>query len=682
MKQQPSSPLLAASHAGREFKLTGEAVQFMEAAPGADGAVQLKRATMVAYTGGAMNVGWGRPVVVDLAGLRFSAKGMPILFAHDQRQVVGHATAIQVRDHIAIDWVVSGTGAAAKEVVANSANGFVWQASVGVWPENVEEVKAGSTAQVNGRAVNGPAYVIRKGHLRESSVVALGADSETSASIAARLNNGEIDMNFEQWLKAKGFEPETLNDTQRSALKAAFDAEQAAPSGAPANPPVAADADPAGDAVARVRAQVAAEQERIALVTAKAGGNAELAARAVREGWTADKTELEALRASRPAAPGVGSGRPQPTAQVVEAGLCLSAGVAEARVLKAYGEEVTNLAGAFSRMGLRDLFRVCAQMEGKDIPAVFGDGSAVIQAGFSTISLPGIFENAMGKIMLQAYEQQESVALQICRIGSVSDFKQVSRLRLMADGFKKVGDGGELKSMNLAEQKYTAQADTYGASITLTRKDVLNDDLGALADISKHIGIAAANAIENEFFTLLLANTGNFFHANNSNYVSGAGTAFGYQALSDLKALFRKQKAGPANAKRSINIQPKILLGPVEIETDMETLIASAQVTVDGSSSKTVVATDNVHRNKYKVLSAPQLSDTTFTGNSAKAWYLFADPNIVAAFEAVFLNGNRNPVISRSAPPAGTLGVAWEAYIDFGIAQQDPRGAAMAKGEA
>ena len=680
MKQLPTSPILAASPAGGEFKLTGEAVQFMEAAPGADGAQQLKRATMVAYTGGPMNVGWGRPVVVDLAGLRVSAKGMPILFAHDQRQVVGHSTAIQVKDHIAIDWVVSGTGPAAREVVGNSANGFVWQASVGVWPENVEEVKAGSTAQVNGRAVNGPAYVIRKGHLRESSVVALGADSETSASIAARLNNGEIDMNFEQWLKAKGFQPETLNDAQRTALQAAFDAEQAAEPGAPANPPTPGD--PAGDTVARIRAQAAAEQERIAAVTAAAGSNATVLARAIKEGWSAEKTELEALRASRPAAPSIGSGRPQPTAQVIEAGLCLSAGVAEARVLKAYGEEVTNRAGAFSRIGLRDLFRVCAQMEGKDIPSVFGDGTAVIQAGFSTISLPGIFENAMNKLMLQAYEQQESVALQICRIGSVSDFKQVSRLRLMADGFKRVGDGGELKSMNLAEQKFTAQADTYGASITLTRKDVLNDDLGALADISKHIGIAAANAIENEFFTLLLANTGNFFSAGNSNYVSGAGTAFGYQALSDLKALFRKQKAGPANAKRSINIQPKFLLGPVEIEGDMETLISSAQVMVDGSSSKTVAATDNVHRNKYKVLSAPQLSDSTFSGYSAKAWYLFADPNVVAAFEAVFLNGNRNPVISRAAPPSGTLGVAWEAYIDFGIAQQDPRGAAMAKGEA
>lgn len=683
MKTKTLEPLLADSGHRSTVMLTGEPIQFMEAAAG-DGAPQLKRASMVAYNGGPMNVGWGRPVVTDLAGLRFSAKGMPILFSHDQRQVVGHSTNIKTTDHLAIDWVVSGTGAAAKEVVANSANGFVWQASIGVWPEVVEEVKAGASAQANGRTVHGPAYVIRKGHLRETSVVALGADSETSTSIAARLNNGDTDMKFEEWLKAKGLDIGKLDESQRTSLKAMYDAELKASVPAPAPAPVvAAEGDPASTGVvATIRAQAADEHTRIAAVTAAAGGNAELAARAIREGWTADKTELEVLRASRADVPNVGSGRPAVTAKVIEAGLCLTMGVAEDRVLKAYGEETINRAGSFARIGLRDMFRLVAQMEGKHVPNVFGDGQAVIQAGFSTISLPGIFENALNKVMLQAYEAQESVALQLCRIGSVTDFKQVSRLRLTADGFRKVGPGGELKSMNLAEQKFTAQAETFGGTVTLTRQDVINDDPGALAGIAMQIGFSARNAIESEFFTLLLANTGNFFHANNGNYVTGAGTAFGYQSLSDLKTLFRKQKVTVGTTKRPINIQPRYLLGPVEIEHDMETMVTSSQIAVDGSSAKTVSATDNIHRNKYKVLSAPQLSDDTFAGYSAKAFYLFADPNVVAAFEAVFLNGNRNPVIARSAPPAGTLGVAWETYIDFGISQQDPRGAAKAKGEA
>ncbi|MDZ4829102.1 MAG: hypothetical protein SGJ09_02760 [Phycisphaerae bacterium] len=68
---------------------------------------------------------------------------------------------------------------------------------------------------------------------------------------------------------------------------------------------------------------------------------------------------------------------------------------------------------------------------------------------------------------------------------------------------------------------------------------------------------------------------------------------------------------------------------------------------------------------------APHLSDTLHTGSSAKAWYLFADPTLVAAFEIVFLNGTQQPTIERTPTPANTLGVSWSAYIDFGVREQN-----------
>ena len=121
---------------------------------------------------------------------------------------------------------------------------------------------------------------------------------------------------------------------------------------------------------------------------------------------------------------------------------------------------------------------------------------------------------------------------------------------------------------------------------------------------------------------------------------------------------------------------------PVEVETDAELLIGSAQIMIDGSTSKTKMPTDNPHRNKYKVVSAPHLSDTYYTGNSAKAWYLFANPNVIAAFELVFLNGRREPVIERIDAPANMLGMGFRGYIDVGVKEQDPRGAVKVKGEA
>src|SRR3989339_1392722 len=55
----------------------------------------LRRFSMTAYTGGAMNLGgWPHPVVVDLAGLAVGKKSRPILMDHDSGRIVGHTDAV------------------------------------------------------------------------------------------------------------------------------------------------------------------------------------------------------------------------------------------------------------------------------------------------------------------------------------------------------------------------------------------------------------------------------------------------------------------------------------------------------------------------------------------------------------------------------------------------------------
>ncbi len=68
-------------------------------------------------------------------------------------------------------------------------------------------------------------------------------------------------------------------------------------------------------------------------------------------------------------------------------------------------------------------------------------------------------------------------------------------------------------------------------------------------------------------------------------------------------------------------------------------------------------------------------------GASGSAWYLFANPNVLPAFEIVFLNGRRTPVIERVEMPANTLGMGFRSYIDFGVNSQDPRAAVKVTGE-
>jgi hypothetical protein len=370
----------------------------------------------------------------------------------------------------------------------------------------------------------------------------------------------------------------------------------------------------------------------------------------------------------------------------LEVAACLSAQIPERSLAPSYPDRVMAAARSMRLIGFKELVAECARIEGKDVPRVFGDGSATIRAGFSTMSLPGILENVMNKALLAAYESTPVAAYDLCSIGTVSDFKEIARYRLLGTGgFERVAADGEIKHGKLSEQKYTNKVETYGQMLTLSREDIYNDDLNAFMDIPRQMGRSGAEVIDHLFFTLLLSNPDSFFSLANNNYLSGADTAFGVDSLSAAKTTFRKQKAGPGTAgkdQRPINIRPELLVVPVELETDAELLMGSAQLMIDGAGTKTKIPVDNPHRNKYRVISTPHLSDTFYSGASGKAWYLFANPNVLSAFEIVFLNGRRTPIIERIETPPNKLGMGFRSYLDVGIQKQDPRAAVLVKGEA
>ncbi|XZE56658.1 hypothetical protein SH139x_002781 [Planctomycetaceae bacterium SH139] len=643
-----------------------------------EGKPALRKFSMTAYTGGAMRLGgWPYPVVVDLAGMRVTRKSRPILKDHDRGSIVGHTSDIKVSaQSLEVAGVISGVGATAQEVIATSENGFPWQASLGASADKVVFIPEGKAAQANGREFKGPVYVARKSTLGEVSFVALGADDNTEARVAA----GQADAD------EQGAEPEEPEEKETNASDPTDDLE---PVNASLDMSTKQSAQPTSPnrQVEAMRAEIAAESRRIAGIhKICAGKHPEIEADAIEQGWSVTQTELAVLRIERPKAPEPNQSRPSVTARMLEVAACLAVGIAEKTLLASYGEQLVNQAEPLRNIGLRELVAESARLEGYDVPRVFGDGSATIRAGFSTMTLPGIMENVMNKTLLAAYENTPIAAFDLCSVGTVSDFKEVSRYRLLGTGgFEQVAADGELKHGKLSEQQYKNRADTYGQILMLTRKDIINDDLSAFMDIPRQMGRSGAESIDELFFTLMLGNASNFFSAGNSNFLSGADTAFGANSLTVAKTTFRKQKAGPGGKpkdQKPINIRPEFLVVPVELETEAELLMGSAQLMIDASGTPTKIPVDNPHRNKYRIISAPHLSDSYFTSASAKAWYLFANPSVLPAFEIVFLNGRRTPVIERVEMPPTMLGMGFRSYIDFGLNAQDPRAAVKVKGEA
>ena len=132
-----------------------------------------------------------------------------------------------------------------------------------------------------------------------------------------------------------------------------------------------------------------------------------------------------------------------------------------------------------------------------------------------------------------------------------------------------------------------------------------------------------------------------------------------------------------------IALNPRYLLVPPELEVAADELFKSTNLVATGvESSAQRDAQTNIHANKYMPVVSPYLSNSNFTGYSSTAWYLVGDPQDVPAFEIAYLNGVEQPTVEEVPVAANVLGKAFRGYFDFGVAEQDPRGAVKSKGAA
>lgn len=643
-----------------------------------------RRFSMTAYTGGPMTLaGWRFPVVVDLAGLNVGDSARPIFLGHQQDvdDVVGQTDQIDIAEgQLIASGTVLGDSPRVQRVVALADKGFRWQASIGAHAQKVEFVKAGSSVTVNGRTFDGPLNVARQSVLGEISFVPLGADTRTSALIANQINQTpqkDLPMEFSEWLLAGGFDPDALSDEQTATLRASFEASHSNTSTAVADPPEPDD-EGDDDPVKRLRASAAGELRRQSRILELCGSTHQsIAAKAIEEAWDETRTELEVLRASRPTSPAPGSSSDRtPDHNVLIAAACRAAGMTDQRAVTQFGEKTIEASDRFRGVGFQEFCEIAA---GRRLPRYRQDATGWLQAAFSTMSLPGILSNVAHKMLLDGFNYVEDAWRRVTKVGSVSDFKEHTRYRLTDDmKFQPVGKGGELKHGKLGEENFTQKADTHGIMFSLDRKDIINDDLGAFAAIPQVLGMGSAEAIAEAVFELLLSNPGNFFSTDNKNYLEGADTSLSIEALTAAELLFLEQTKPNG---RPLSVAPRVLFVPPALNVTASQLMNATAVNETTTTNKPKVAT-NPHAGKFDVMTSAYLSNSTFAGASNKAWYLFADPNRLPAFEVAFLNGKQTPTVERADANFNTLGIQFRGYIDFGVKEQDHRGAVKVKGEA
>lgn len=161
------------------------AVNFASAAKGGD----ITGFELEGYTGAVVDRWWGK-LVVSLSGIS-SKQQMPVFRNHNQNDIVGYSTEVTNDSAFLVKGVFSKNTDVAKEVMALAEEGFPWQASIGVSPKVVVELKRDASMVVNGSAISGPAEVWLESEVRETSFVPLGADSDTSATVFSNVKEIE-----------------------------------------------------------------------------------------------------------------------------------------------------------------------------------------------------------------------------------------------------------------------------------------------------------------------------------------------------------------------------------------------------------------------------------------------------------------------------------------------------------
>lgn len=148
---------------------------------------------MVALTGKPLRHWWYGTLAIELSGIKFK-KRMPVLKDHDVDQRIGYTTALRVDESrgLIAEGHLLQTSEAAKEVLADSREGFPWQASTYLEPRKIVRLGDGEEAECNGRKVKGPGVIFRECTLREVTFTALGVDDDTSATSLSAKVAGDV----------------------------------------------------------------------------------------------------------------------------------------------------------------------------------------------------------------------------------------------------------------------------------------------------------------------------------------------------------------------------------------------------------------------------------------------------------------------------------------------------------
>ena len=320
--------------------------------------------------------------------------------------------------------------------------------------------------------------------------------------------------------------------------------------------------------------------------------------------------------------------------------------------------ELSAPARQYGGLRMPDVVREVARRHGISTQGL-SDSQVFTRAGsMVTGDLAGILGDSAGRSLRTAYDAAPSGLRPAARQTQYPNFKVQTKYMLGdAPALKKVLEGGEYPMGSVAESANTNTLATFGSIIPYTRQMWINDDLGALADFSRRMGIASREFENAQLVTALTSNP--IMGDGLAVFVAGHGNldAASAPSITSLNAgRVRMRKQTSANGM-PINAAPKYLIVPPEYETIWEQLLTTLNATA---------VTDVNPFAKLSLLVEPRLTNAT-------QWYLAADPANIDGLEYAYLEGAPGPQIETQAS-FDVDAIMIKVRLDFGAAWIDHRG--------
>ncbi len=329
-----------------------------------------------------------------------------------------------------------------------------------------------------------------------------------------------------------------------------------------------------------------------------------------------------------------------------------------------------NPAHQISEPARRYAHATCAEMARelltlRGIPVTGMSPAAIVTRALHTTSDFGlILGDTVGRTLRAAYQTAPSGIRRMGRQTTAKDFRAVNKIMLgEAPMLEKLDEHGEIKAGTMAEARESYKVETFARKIGVTRQVIVNDDLGAFADLARRMGQAAAETEAKVLTDLLEANAGNgpkmddgkqLFHADHGNKAIPGG-APSVDSLSGARLALRSQKG---ISGLPIRVTPKYLLVPPALETPAEQLLTAI------AAAKT--ADVNPFAGSLTLVVEPRLA-------SAARWYVAADPAEIDGLEFAYLAGGEGPQV-ESKSGWDVDGVEIRVILDYGAGFVDHRG--------